>query len=179
VVVAEIRKEIEAARRNRDGSLKAPRFPSTDQRELAAALWWRQRISAAGGDPDKEDVPEKLDIEWAEELEDRYGDPVGEDILPDGSVDEYRFSAPDGRPFWLAGLCSWAEPAEGRTFTFTMVTKEPGGDTASIKHHRQPVNLRPDQLALWLDPSVPLAEFKGVSALGTFKVEPAKSPEPA
>lgn len=84
---------------------------------------------------------------------------------------EYRLSDPEGRVIWLAGLCAWAEPSDGRTFTFTMLTKEPGGDTASIKHHRQPVNLRPDQLERWLDPTAPAAEFKDVSPLGTFKVE--------
>ena len=97
----------------------------------------------------------------------------GKDRGPAGKLIEYRFSHPAGEVLWLAGICGWAEPAEGRTLTFTMVTKPPGGDTASIKHHRQPVNLVGEQVSAWLDPSSPLSGFSEVSPVGAFSIEPS------
>ena len=78
VVLAEIRLEIEAARRKPDGTPKAAPAPSPDDKELREALWWRERIAAAGGNPDAGEVPEALDVEWEDALRDRYGDPMGE-----------------------------------------------------------------------------------------------------
>lgn len=93
----------------------------------------------------------------------------------DGKKPEYRFSYPDGRPFFFAGLRSRAEPPDkGPMLTYTMVTKPPGPDVESIGHHRQPVILEPEQLAAWLDPSNPIADFLEASPAGTFKVEAAK-----
>lgn len=85
VVVAEIRLEIEAARQAaQPGRPCAKR--TEEARELEHARWWAQRIGAAGGDPTREEVPEALEAEWDRELEDRYGDPVGELELPGGEV---------------------------------------------------------------------------------------------
>ena len=78
---------------------------------------------------------------------------------PDGRAVAHRFTPAHGGGLWLAGLAGWAEPEEGRTLSFTMVTKGPGAETASIGHHRQPVNLAPDELAAWLDPANPVASF--------------------
>lgn len=98
----------------------------------------------------------------------------------DGKKPEYRFSYPDDRPFFFAGLRSRVEPADlGPTVTYTMVTKPGGGDTLSIGHPRQPVILEPEELAPWLDPQVELARFLEPSPAGTFKVELAKGLAPA
>jgi putative SOS response-associated peptidase YedK len=95
----------------------------------------------------------------------------------DGKKPEYRFSYPDGRPFFFAGLRGAAEPEEGPMLTYTMVTKPPGPDVQSIGHHRQPVILADDQLDAWLDPVNPVSEFLEVSPEGTFRVELAKGTE--
>ena len=92
----------------------------------------------------------------------------------DGKKPEYRFSFPDGRSFFFAGLRGTAEPEEGPMTTYTMVTKPPGEDVQSIGHHRQPVILEPDQIAAWMDPSNPMSGFLNPSPAGTFKVELAK-----
>lgn len=92
----------------------------------------------------------------------------------DGKKPEYRFAYPDGRPFFFAGLMGRAEPEEGPMLTYTMVTKPPGEDVASIGHHRQPAILRDDELAAWLDPANPVAAFLEPSPAGTFTVELAK-----
>jgi putative SOS response-associated peptidase YedK len=98
----------------------------------------------------------------------------------DGKKPEYRFSFPDGRPFFFAGLRSRIEPSDlGPTLTYTMVTKPGGGDTLSIGHPRQPVILEPEELAPWLDPQVQIAKFLEPSPAGTFKVELAKGLAPA
>jgi putative SOS response-associated peptidase YedK len=94
---------------------------------------------------------------------------------PDGRAVEHRFCDPDGRVLWLAGLSGWADPEEGRILSYTMVTKGPGAETASIGHHRQPVNLRRDQLAEWLDPATPVKAFLTPSPEGTFRVGLAKA----
>ena len=90
---------------------------------------------------------------------------------PDGGRIEYRFTPAAGGALWLAGLCAWAEPAEGRTLTFTMVTKDRGPDTGSIGHHRQPMTLGADQLAAWMDPANPVAAFVEASPAGTFNID--------
>jgi putative SOS response-associated peptidase YedK len=88
---------------------------------------------------------------------------------------EHRFSAPDGRPFWLGGLWGRSEPEEGPIISFTMVTKPCGADTASVGHDRQPVNLAGEQLAAWMDPANPVASFLGLSPAGTFTVNVARA----
>ena len=90
---------------------------------------------------------------------------------PEGGRIEYRFTPAAGGPLWLAGLCGWAEPAEGRTLTFTMVTKPCGEDTASVGHHRQPMNLAADQIEAWMDPTNPVAAFLEASPFGTFNID--------
>lgn len=97
----------------------------------------------------------------------------------DGKKREYRFSYPDGRPFFFAGLAGWAEPADtGRILTYTMLTKAAGPDTLSIGHKRQPVILQPDELASFLDPATPIASFSTPSPGATFAIAPAKEPAP-
>jgi putative SOS response-associated peptidase YedK len=84
---------------------------------------------------------------------------------------EHRFSAPDGRPFWLAGLWGRSEPEDGPLISFTMVTKACGPDTGSVGHDRQPINLVGDQVGAWMDPANPVGSFLETSPAGTFKVE--------
>ena len=99
---------------------------------------------------------------------------------PDGRKAEYRFSYPEGRPFFFAGLRSRVEPADTGPMTgYAMVTKPHGPDTFSIGHHRQPVILEPGQLAAWLDSANPVTEFLEPSPAATFKVELAKGMAPA
>lgn len=70
---------------------------------------------------------------------------------------EHQFTWPDGRLMFAAGLWGRSELVEeGPMTSFTMLTKQPGGDTASIGHHRQPVILRDDELADYLDPTNPI-----------------------
>jgi integrase len=89
VVVAEIRTKIEAARRTGDGRLKAtpPSGALAAQRELDAARWWRERIIAVGGNPNVEQVPDELRTEWYDELDRRYGEPIGEDTDEAGNTE--------------------------------------------------------------------------------------------
>lgn len=79
-VVAAIRTEIEAARRDPEGHTKGR--PRTD---LEAALYWRERIKAAGADPAK-GVPLDLDAEFSAEVDSRLGEVVGETEEPDGTI---------------------------------------------------------------------------------------------
>ncbi len=98
---------------------------------------------------------------------------------PDGKKPEYRFSYPDGRPFFFAGLRSHVDTSDkGPITTYTMVTKPGGGDTLSIGHPRQPAILEPDQLAAWMDPANSVTGFLEPSPAGTFKIELAKGMEP-
>ncbi len=99
-----------------------------------------------------------------------YGDD-GHQHPEGGGRIEYRFTPAAGGVLWLAGLWGWADPVEGRTLTFTMVTKEKGAETGSIGHHRQPMNLGMDEIEAWLDYSNPVKAFTGTSPAGTFKVE--------
>lgn len=95
-----------------------------------------------------------------------------------GKAIEYLFTWPDARPMFAAGLFGWAEPTEGRMLTFTMLTKEAGGDTASIGHKRQPVILETaDDLVAWLDPAHPIQPFsERLSPAGTFAVSRIEKP---
>lgn len=98
----------------------------------------------------------------------------GKDRGPDGKKPEYRFTLPDGRPFFFAGLVGQAEPEEGPMSGYTMVTRPPGPDVMSIGHHRQPVILQGDEVAAWLDPANSIRDFLEPSPAGTFVVELAK-----
>jgi|WetSurMetagenome_2_1015567.scaffolds.fasta_scaffold73710_3 putative SOS response-associated peptidase YedK len=99
----------------------------------------------------------------------------GKERGADGKKPEYRFSYPDGRSFFFAGLRSHVDlPDKGPILTYTMVTKPPGPDVQSIGHHRQPVILEPDELAAWLDPANPIAGFLDPSPAGTFNVNLAR-----
>jgi len=79
--VAAIRTEIEAARRDSDGHAKGRR-----ETDLEAALYWRERIKAAGADP-AQGVPLEMDAEFSAEVDKRLGEVVGETEEPDGSVE--------------------------------------------------------------------------------------------
>jgi putative SOS response-associated peptidase YedK len=95
---------------------------------------------------------------------------------PKGGKTEYLFAYPDGRPFFFAGLCGRAAPADaGEMLTYTMITKAAGGDTSSIGHSRQPVILKPDELDAWLDPANSIESFtRRLDAAGTFSVMASK-----
>jgi len=52
VVVGQIKAQLQAARRTPDGVPKAsPKDPTAD--DLKSALWWREHITKAGGDPER------------------------------------------------------------------------------------------------------------------------------
>lgn len=89
----------------------------------------------------------------------------------DGKKPEFRFKPTAGGTLWLAALCGWAEPEEGRILTYTMVTKPAGPDVSAIGHPRQPVNLEPAQFGAWLDGSTPMTEFLEPSPALTFMAE--------
>jgi putative SOS response-associated peptidase YedK len=77
-----------------------------------------------------------------------------------GKKVEHEFTWPDGRLMFAAGLWGRAERVEeGPMIGFSMLTKAPGGDTASIGHHRQAVILHDEELEAYLDPDVPISEF--------------------
>ncbi|MDB5406579.1 MAG: hypothetical protein JWL84_1491 [Rhodospirillales bacterium] len=71
----------------------------------------------------------------------------------------YLIACPDGAPFAFAGLWErWTPPpssdaAVERAYvdSFTIVTTAANEKLASL-HHRQPVILRPEDYAVWLDP---------------------------
>jgi len=79
--VAAIRTEIEAARRDSEGRVKGRR-----ETDLEAALYWRERIKAAGADPAK-GVPLEMDAEFSAEVDKRLGEVIGETEEPDGTVE--------------------------------------------------------------------------------------------
>jgi putative SOS response-associated peptidase YedK len=84
---------------------------------------------------------------------------------------EHRFAAPDGRPFWLAGIWRLAHPEDGPLLTYTMITKVAGAETGGIGHQRQPFDLAPDRLADWLDGTMKIAPLAvQPSPAGTFTV---------
>lgn len=74
-VVAELKAEIETARRDASGHLRAT---PTDRRsrEERDAAWWRENILRAGGEPSL-GLPAALEPAWEAELEARLGPAVG------------------------------------------------------------------------------------------------------
>lgn len=80
-VVATIKTEIEAARRDSEGHTKG-----RGESDLEAAIYWRDRIKAAGADPAK-GVPPEMFAEFSVEVDKRLGEVVGETEDYDGSVE--------------------------------------------------------------------------------------------
>ena len=66
----------------------------------------------------------------------------------------------------------FAPGPDGPADSFTILTCEPGEDIKPI-HNRQPVILRSNQWADWLNPRVPSAPLLQPSPPGTLAVEQA------
>lgn len=115
-------------------------------------------------------IPGDAFFEWDDALSKKDGGP---------GKTEYRFTYPDGRPFFFAGLFNRVEPPDqGPMLTYTMVTKGAGGDTGSIGHPRQPVILRPDEADAWLDGANPIAGFaERLDEAGTFALTAVRGPK--
>lgn len=101
-----------------------------------------------------------------------------------GKKVEHEFTWPDGRLMFAAGLWGRSEHvAEGPMVSYSMLTKGPGGDTASIGHHRQALILRDDEIGDYLDPTNPIYPLsQRIDPLYTFTVKPVERPakiEPA
>lgn len=80
LVVADIRREIEARRRNPDGTRKDAKGPPTaDDRK--AAEWWAQVRVPAPDAPGRFVIPAKHASEWEAEIDRMLGEPVGEDEI--------------------------------------------------------------------------------------------------
>jgi putative SOS response-associated peptidase YedK len=93
-----------------------------------------------------------------------------------GKKVEHEFTLPDGRLMFAAGLWDRSEHVEeGPMVSFSMLTKGPGGDTASIGHHRQALILRDDEIEDYLDPTNPIYPFsQQVDPLYTFTIRPVE-----
>lgn len=144
VVVAEIRLEIEAARRKPDGKPKAAPSPTgSEDQDLKDALWWRSRIIGAGGDPARVEVPEALDLEWGAALEARYGDPVGEGFDREGEWGPQYSPARERRGDRFKALVQGALPVSAELDRYL----DERGLTAS---YRSRTKLAATRLARWL-----------------------------
>ena len=85
----------------------------------------------------------------------------------------HRFTVGNQPMFMMAGLWDASNPADGPLESFTILTTDPGPDAARY-HNRQPVILRPDQYAGWLNPANDMAPaFKGGSPEGLLQVKEA------
>lgn len=91
---------------------------------------------------------------------------------------EYEFTRPDGCVMFAAGLWGRSEQVEeGPMTTFTMLTKGPGADTASIGHHRQALILHDDEIEDYLDPENPIFPFsQRTDPIYTFTKKPVERP---
>lgn len=89
---------------------------------------------------------------------------------PKGKKLMWRFT-PVGQPiFAFAGLWEHAETADGPIESFTFLTSAPGADQSPY-HDREPVVLRRDQRAAWLDPANDMAATFTGSPPATLRVE--------
>jgi putative SOS response-associated peptidase YedK len=75
---------------------------------------------------------------------------------PKGRKLMWRFTLPDHETFALAGLWERAHTADGPVESFTFLTSEPRAAQRPY-HDRQPVVLRPEQWAEWMDPANDMA----------------------
>jgi putative SOS response-associated peptidase YedK len=71
-----------------------------------------------------------------------------------GTKMEWEITRGDGRPFLFAGLWDHAETADGPVDSYTILTSAPGPDMLQW-HDRQLIQLEPDQVEAWLDPTAP------------------------
>jgi len=109
-------------------------------------------------------VPATQYFEWTT----NPADPKGKKLM-------WRFTVPDQPIFALAGLWERAQTADGPVESFIFLTSTPGPEQAPY-HDREPVVLRRDQRAAWLDPANDLAAtFRG-SPAGALKVEAFEEP---
>jgi len=89
---------------------------------------------------------------------------------PKGRKLMWRFTVPGQTTFALAGMWERATLQEGPLESFTFLTSAPGPDQA-LYHNREPVVLRRDQWAEWLNPANDMAvDFRG-SPIGSLKVD--------
>jgi putative SOS response-associated peptidase YedK len=106
-------------------------------------------------------VPATHFFEWTADP----GDPNGRKLM-------WRFTVPAQPVFAFPGLWDVARTADGPIESFTLLTSAPGPDAAPY-HNRQPVILRRDQWAQWLDPANDIAAGFTGSPAGTMAVERA------
>jgi putative SOS response-associated peptidase YedK len=90
---------------------------------------------------------------------------------PKGRKLMWRFTVPGQPTFAFAGLWEYAHLADGPLESFVFLTSAPGPDQARY-HDREPVVLRPDQWAQWLNPENDMAPTFTGAAAGALNVEP-------
>jgi putative SOS response-associated peptidase YedK len=83
----------------------------------------------------------------------------------------WRFTVPGQTTFAMAGLWEQARPADGLIESFVFLTS-PRGPDQSPYHDREPVVLRRDQWAEWLNPENDMAASFSGSPAGSLTVEP-------
>lgn len=81
LVVAEIRAEIEARRRNADGTRKDQKGDPTEE-QRRTARWWAERRVPDPQRPGRYRIPEELELAWEAEIDRTLGDPI--ESPPDG-----------------------------------------------------------------------------------------------
>ncbi len=92
---------------------------------------------------------------------------------PGGPKDKkpmWRFTVPGQDIFAFAGLWERAATADGPIESFTFLTSEPSAQQQPY-HDRQPVVLRPDQWAAWMDPANDMAPSFGADTATAVNVE--------
>jgi len=90
---------------------------------------------------------------------------------PKGRKLMWRFTVPGRSTFALAGLWERARLPDGQVESFVFLTSAPGPDQSTY-HDREPVVLRPDQWAEWLNPANDMAPTFLGSPAGSLIVEP-------
>ncbi|CAL4868621.1 SOS response-associated protein YedK [Asticcacaulis sp. MM231] len=68
---------------------------------------------------------------------------------PKTARDKWRITRADNQPLAFAGLWDCADLTEGTIWSFSILTRDAGGDMSAI-HDREPVVLHPDQWDAWL-----------------------------